>query len=643
MTATLTQQYIPLYRKYRPQTFADLVGQEALVKTLSNAIELKKVAHAYLFTGPRGTGKTSAARIFAKSLNCQEGPTVTPCGKCPSCVDIVNGTPIDIIEIDAASNRKVEDARNLLEKVQFVPVAGKYKIYIIDEVHMLTTEAFNTLLKTLEEPSEHLVFILATTEPHKVLDTIISRCQRFDFRRIKHDTILKRLSYIAQVESIKIEDEALALIARKSFGGLRDAIALLDQAGVLGHTGGGARAGINEQDILSLLGCISEDALFSIADIIAGRDSTNLISTVTSLMQMGNEPLQVLRDLMGYFRNLMLIKTTDKVEEIASLLDISEQFREKLKEQSKKFEVIELAQIIEKLSEHEKLLRNTTSQHLWLEVALISLCHRYDILMVKELEARVKKLEDAMQSGTLRSDNLPAVKQSSLPKIEKPPASRSVSQIMQPAVTPALPTSESSPTVAVTTDKPNTIVALQEKPAEAASTAQETGNLPSLWRTLLENTNAMSNPLYSMFRDQACPVELTPDRAVITFKTEFYQKMAQGEKRLAILEKALEQMFGTVPKLTLRLPLADDEKKTEILSKPEIKEKTLNAVPQTVKQAPMPVQPEKAAIITTPETIDEQEDEILDIIETQQVDLSLLTMSDQTRQAIDLFQGKIIE
>ena len=214
------ESYIPLYRKYRPQTFADLIGQEALVKTLSNAIKLDKVAHAYLFTGPRGTGKTSSARIFAKSLNCVNGPTTEPCGKCPNCLDMMNGSSLDVIELDAASNNSVEDARNLLEKTQFVPISGNYKIYIIDEVHMLSTAAFNALLKTLEEPPKKLIFILATTEPHKVLETIISRCQRFDFRRIKSEDIFKRLKHISELEKINITDEAIRLIARKSFGGM---------------------------------------------------------------------------------------------------------------------------------------------------------------------------------------------------------------------------------------------------------------------------------------------------------------------------------------------------------------------------------------------------------------------------------------
>ena len=210
----MSGNYIPLYRKYRPQTLDTLVGQEHIKKTLTSAIELGKISHAYLFTGPRGTGKTSTARILAKSLNCKNGPTVQPCGECESCKDITNSIPIDVIEIDAASNRKVEDTQSILEKIQYVPVNGKYKIYIIDEVHMLTNHAFNALLKTLEEPPENVIFILATTEVHKVLDTIKSRCQRFDFRRITTDDIVKHLRYISDEENIDITDETITNTAR---------------------------------------------------------------------------------------------------------------------------------------------------------------------------------------------------------------------------------------------------------------------------------------------------------------------------------------------------------------------------------------------------------------------------------------------
>src|SRR5574344_2002078 len=255
----MSEKYIPLYRKYRPQNLQEIVGQEHIKKALTNAISLKKISHAYLFTGPRGTGKTSTARILAKSLNCAEGPTLTPCEKCPSCMEIKSSTPIDVIEIDAASNRKVEDAQNILEKIQYVPVNGKYKIYIIDEVHMLTNHAFNALLKTLEEPPENVIFILATTEPHKVLETIISRCQRFDFRRITTDDIVTRLKSISEKENINIADEALYAIAKNSAGGMRDSLALLDQVSILGID-----AEIQSSDIDDILGKISIDELFAI-------------------------------------------------------------------------------------------------------------------------------------------------------------------------------------------------------------------------------------------------------------------------------------------------------------------------------------------------------------------------------------------
>ena len=302
----MSETYIPLYRKYRPQKLEEVVGQEHIKQALSNAITLGKISHAYLFTGPRGTGKTSTARILAKSLNCVEGPTVTPCGKCASCVDITNTVPIDVIEIDAASNRKVEDAQNILEKIQYVPVNGKYKIYIIDEVHMLTNTAFNALLKTLEEPPKNVVFILATTESHKVLDTIKSRCQRFDFRRITTDDIAKHLRYISDKENIKISDGALYSIAKNSAGGMRDSIALLDQVSILGES-----KEITEDDINNLLGRISFDILNEMAQYIIDSDSINAVKILEKVYNSGNEPVQILSNLMYYFKNLLIVKNCD--------------------------------------------------------------------------------------------------------------------------------------------------------------------------------------------------------------------------------------------------------------------------------------------------------------------------------------------
>ena len=279
----MNEKYIPLYRKYRPQKLDEVVGQEHIKKALANAIEMNKISHAYLFTGPRGTGKTSTARIFAKSLNCVNGPTVNPCGECENCRDITNSVPMDVIEIDAASNRKVEDAQNILEKVMYAPVNSRFKIYIIDEVHMLSTTAFNALLKTLEEPPKNVIFILATTEVHKVLDTIKSRCQRFDFRRITTSDIVKHLRYISDCEKINITDDALATIAKNSAGGMRDSIALLDQLSVLG-----TKDAITTDDINALLGRISFDVLHQLSECILSSNHAGAVEILEKIYNSGN-------------------------------------------------------------------------------------------------------------------------------------------------------------------------------------------------------------------------------------------------------------------------------------------------------------------------------------------------------------------
>ncbi|MCE3235638.1 MAG: polymerase subunit gamma and tau, partial [Vampirovibrio sp.] len=297
---TRIETYIPLYRKYRPQAFADLVGQEAISQTLGNAINLNKVAHAYLFCGPRGTGKTSTARIFAKSLNCEQGPTVTPCMQCASCVGITQGNALDVIEFDAASNNGVNDARELIENCQYSSMTGRFKVYIIDEVHMLTSQAFNALLKTLEEPPPNVIFIFATTEAHKVLPTIISRCQRFDFNRITTENIVSRLRYIAEQEAITIDDEALLMIARHARGGLRDAVGLLDQVAVLGRAQPGKVIG--RKDVAMFIGTLEEDLLLRLSGAIAQRQAADLLNELNELLNRGIEPIQLLKDLTVHFR-----------------------------------------------------------------------------------------------------------------------------------------------------------------------------------------------------------------------------------------------------------------------------------------------------------------------------------------------------
>ena len=383
----MSGNYIPLYRKYRPQTLETLVGQEHIKKTLTSAIELGKISHAYLFTGPRGTGKTSTARILAKSLNCKNGPTIHPCGVCESCQDITNSVPIDVIEIDAASNRKVEDAQNILEKVQYVPVNGRYKIYIIDEVHMLTNHAFNALLKTLEEPPENVIFILATTEVHKVLDTIKSRCQRFDFRRITTEDIVKHLRFISDKEQINITDDALLAIAKNSAGGMRDSISLLDQLSLLGMS-----KEITVDDVNSVLGRISFDVLFDLSSKIISSKPNESIELLNKIYNSGNEPLQILTNLCEYFKNLLIVKTcnSDMLQDLTGLnsLQIDE-----LKKQKELLETQQIVFLIERISYYIKEIKLAVNQHLWLEVCLIDLSNMAENSKLLELQQRLNAIE----------------------------------------------------------------------------------------------------------------------------------------------------------------------------------------------------------------------------------------------------------
>lgn len=621
----MINSYIPLYRKYRPQKFADVVGQESVVKTLSNAITLGKVAHAYLFTGPRGTGKTSLARILAKSLNCIEGPTLDPCGKCQNCIDIKAGNFVDVIEIDAASNRKVEDARNLLEKVQFVPISGKYKIYIIDEVHMLTTEAFNTLLKTLEEPPQNLIFILATTEAHKVLNTIISRCQRFDFRRIQQDLITERLQKISELENLNINNKALSLISRKSGGGLRDALSLLDQASVLATV----QQELGEKDIATLLGSLQEDVLFEIVNNIVSKNAGNLITLLDKIIQSGNEPIQIIRELINYFRNLLLAKTTNNIEEIISIINVSEQFYEQLKYQSEKFEPLEITQIIDKLASYEKILRTTSQQQLWIEIALISICHRYDIQVVKDLELRIEKLEEA-----LVTHNFSEI------KISAPPA-RQI-PVTKPEIKPDIkPEVKEIKAVEIKDIKQEPVKTEIKKPEEAvipvvSNIASSSGNLDQDWKNLLDNINYP--PTKGVFASLAKPVEINSQRVVIVFKSEANVKQAQEKSKLEHIEKALKNIFGTVPKIIIRTSLPEDDKITNTMPKQE----KFEQIYQEIEEIPAK---NTLKIDIVEQSIEPMDEEVSTAINEIDKNISIQeNMPDQAKFVLQLFPGsKILE
>lgn len=302
--------YQALYRAFRPQTFQDVVGQEVITKTLQNALAHQKVSHAYLFSGPRGTGKTSVAKIFAKAMNCPYGENDEPCNTCDICRGITDGSLDDVLEIDAASNNGVDEIRDLREKVKYAPTLGKYKVYIIDEVHMLSTGAFNALLKTLEEPPKHVVFILATTEPHKIPLTIISRTQRFDFKKVNEHAMLARMHWIIKMEHLDVEEEALKYIARISEGGMRDALSILDQALSF------SQDQTTLSDVLEITGGLEQRLLVELTQAIMKRDGTKVLSLFDELLEQGKEPVQMLEQLLYFYRDVLVQKGNDAKEDL---------------------------------------------------------------------------------------------------------------------------------------------------------------------------------------------------------------------------------------------------------------------------------------------------------------------------------------
>lgn len=383
--------YTALYRKFRPQEFEDVRGQEHIVTTLKNQIKADRIGHAYLFCGTRGTGKTTIAKIFAKAVNCENPVDGSPCGECPSCKAIASGTSMNVIEIDAASNNGVDNIREIREEVAYSPTEGRYKVYIIDEVHMLSIGAFNALLKTLEEPPSYVIFILATTEAHKIPITILSRCQRYDFKRITIDTIAARLAELMEKEEVEVEDKAVRYIAKAADGSMRDALSLLDQciAFYLGQK-------LTYDHVLEVLGAVDTEVFSRMLRQIMKKDIPGVISLLEELIIQGREPGQFVVDFTWYLRNLLLVQSSDNMEDV---LDISGDNLALMKEEAQQIESSQLMRYIRVFSELSNQIRYASQKRVMIEIALIKLCKPQMEEDYGSLAERIAQLEKRVEEG----------------------------------------------------------------------------------------------------------------------------------------------------------------------------------------------------------------------------------------------------
>ncbi|MEA2212367.1 MAG: polymerase subunit gamma/tau [Solirubrobacteraceae bacterium] len=544
-----------LYRRHRPRTFADVVGQEQIVRTLSNAVSQDKVHHAYLFVGSRGTGKTSTAKILAACLNCEQGPTIEPCSMCDSCVSIANATSLDVIEMDAASNNSVDDIRDLREKVAYSPLSGRHKVYILDEAHMLSSQAWNAFLKTLEEPPPRTIFVLATTEAQKVLPTVVDRCHRFDFGRPSVEQVARVLGRVAASEQIDIEPVAVALVARHATGSFRDALGTLEQ--LVTYAGDEQ---IRSADVLAVLGVADAEQLFEAVDAVQAGDPAQSLRTAAKLTAGGRDPGQILRDLEIHGRELLAVQV---LQEVPEELRITPERDARLLAQAQALPAADVVRLLDLVAGALEATANGAQARIQLELVLIKAAAPEVDPSTAALLARIERLENALRAGAAAPapppSPSPAVSTPESTLTPEPPASRvERSERPEPVVTRTTPATEAARALPQTSAAaaPSAPLARPQAP-EAAPGQAELGTLVSSWPAVVEFVR-QDNAMLAATLETARPVTLSNESLTLAFPAgaAFFKRKAEQDDYRRAAAEAVRSVTGAT--LTLRYELRDD-------------------------------------------------------------------------------------
>ncbi|RFB31925.1 DNA polymerase III subunit gamma/tau [Bacillus sp. RC] len=484
--------YQALYRVYRPQSFNDVVGQQHIIKTLQNALVQEKFSHAYLFSGPRGTGKTTAAKILAKAVNCEKAPIAEPCNECATCRGITDGSISDVIEIDAASNNGVDEIRDIRDKVKYAPSAVRYKVYIIDEVHMLSIGAFNALLKTLEEPPAHVIFILATTEPHKIPLTIISRCQRFDFKRISPEDIVYRMEEVLGSEELEVSEDALYEIAKASEGGMRDALSLLDQA--ISYS----TEKVSLEDVLSITGAVSQAFIVKIVQAIFNENIVEALDSVESLIKNGKDPARFVEDLIFYYRDVLLYQASEENAYLLEKAAVNEEF----KELSSKMDSAFIYKVIAELNQTQQEMKWSNHPRVLLEVALVKLAQsstkQEDTLPYQDILQKMNQMEAELQQ--LKEKGIQVDHTAQAAQTEKKQTRQSRSQYKTPV------------------GKVNEVL--------KNATRQNLETIKRSWAQVLDTLKQQNKASHAALLSNSEPVASSDQSFILKFKYEIHCKMA---------------------------------------------------------------------------------------------------------------------